>query len=85
MKSFNHTIKDQLGIHARPAGLLVKEANKFASGITITKGEKKVDAKKIFAVMSLAAKHGDIVTLCAEGDDEDDAIAALQMFMDGNL
>lgn len=46
MVSFNYVIKDELGIHARPAGLLVKEAGKLGSTITICKGEKKGDAKK---------------------------------------
>ena len=44
MKTFDYTVKDELGIHARPAGLLVKEAKNFTSKITIKKGEKEVDA-----------------------------------------
>lgn len=47
MVSFNYVIKDELGIHARPAGLLVKEAAKLGSKITICKGEKKGDAKNL--------------------------------------
>jgi len=85
MKSFDYTIKDELGIHARPAGLLVKEANKFTSKITISKGEKSTDAKKIFGIMGLGVKRGDVVTLSADGDDEDKAIAGLQLFMKDSL
>lgn len=81
MKQFDYTIKDELGIHARPAGLLVKEASKFSSAITITMGEKKADAKKIFGLMGLGAKCGDTVTTIADGEDEAAAIAALEEFM----
>ena len=51
MKTFEYTIKDELGIHARPAGLLVKKAASYASTIMIGKGEKSADAKRIFGVM----------------------------------
>ena len=63
----------------------MKEASKFASAITISKGEKKADAKKIFAIMGMGVKCGEVVTISAEGEDEDAAIAALQTFMDSNL
>ena len=53
MKTFNYVIKDELGIHARPAGLLVKEAAKFQSAVKIAKDGKEVDAKRIFGVMGL--------------------------------
>jgi len=85
MKTFEYTIKDELGIHARPAGMLVKEANKFAASITVSAGEKKADAKKIFGIMGMAVKCGATVTVAAEGDDEDAAIAAMQAFMQENL
>jgi len=81
MKTFEYTIKDELGIHARPAGLLVKEANTFLSAITLTKGEKQADAKKIFSIMGLGAKCGDTIVISAEGDDEEVAITALETFM----
>lgn len=81
MKNFAYTIQDELGIHARPAGLLVKEASKFASAITITHGGKTADAKKIFGIMGLSAKCGDTITLTAEGSDEEIAMAALEQFL----
>ena len=56
MKTFDYTVKDELGIHARPAGLLVKEAKNFTSKITIKKGEKEVDATRVMAVMALGVK-----------------------------
>lgn len=85
MKSFSYVIKDELGIHARPAGLLVKEAKQFASNITLECGEKKAAAKGLMSVMGLAVKQGNEVTVTAEGEDEVAAIAALEAFFKANL
>ncbi|MCL2610792.1 MAG: HPr family phosphocarrier protein [Defluviitaleaceae bacterium] len=82
MKQFKYTIRDPLGIHARPAGLLVKEVSKFSSKITIANEEKTVDAKKIFSIMQLAVKQGQTVTITIEGDDEGEALQALEEFME---
>ena len=56
MKSFKYTITDPVGIHARPAGILVKEAQKYESSISISKFSGSADAKKLMALMSL--NHG---------------------------
>ena len=85
MKIIEYTIKDALGIHARPAGLLVKEAGKFASKIMIASPKKEVDAKRIMGVMSLGVKKGDTVKLTIEGEDEDAAASALEAFLSANL
>ncbi len=85
MKQFQYVITDELGIHARPAGLLVKEAAKFQADIKIKKGEKEADAKRIFGIMGLAAKKGDEIVLTADGADEADAIAAIEEFLKANL
>ena len=85
MKTVEYTIKDALGIHARPAGLLVKEAGKFASKIMIASPKKEVDAKRIMGVMSLGVKKGDTVKLTIEGEDEDAAASALEAFLSANL
>ena len=85
MKEFKYVITDELGIHARPAGLLVKEAGKFQSDIKIKKGEKEADAKRIFGIMGLAAKKGDEIVLTADGADEADAITAIEEFLKANL
>ncbi|MGN0566287.1 MAG: HPr family phosphocarrier protein [Candidatus Limousia pullorum] len=85
MKSFSYVITDAEGIHARPAGLLVRQAAKYQSAIKIEKGGKSGDAKRIFAVMGLAAKQGETVTISADGADEDTAIAELEAFMKENL
>ena len=85
MKTIEYTIKDALGIHARPAGLLVKEAGKFASKIMIASPKKEVDAKRIMGVMGLAIKKGDVLTMTFDGPDEDAAAAALEAFLKENL
>ncbi len=85
MKEFTYTITDPEGIHARPAGVLVKEAAKYTSAITIAKDGKEVDAKRILGLMGLGVKCGQEVVLKAEGEDEDAAIAELEKFMKENL
>lgn len=85
MKEFNYVITDEIGIHARPAGQLVKEAKAFTSKITLETNGKSADASKLMAVMSLGVKCGTEVTVKAEGEDEDAAIAKLQEFMKINL
>ena len=85
MKTFEYTIKDELGIHARPAGLLVKEAKKFESECTITKDGKTKKLTQLMMLMSLGVKQGDTVTVSAEGADEDAAVASLKEFFENNL
>ena len=85
MKAFNYTIKDKLGIHARPAGLLVKEAKKFESATTITKNGQTKKLTQLMMLMSLGVKQGEEVTVTADGPDEDAAIAALKAFFEENL
>ncbi|MCD7954068.1 MAG: HPr family phosphocarrier protein [Synergistaceae bacterium] len=85
MKEFSYVITDPAGIHARPAGLLVKEAMKFTSSIKIAKGEKSGDLKRIFSVMGLGAKCGEKVTLKVEGPDEEAAAAAVEAFLKANM
>lgn len=85
MKEFKYVITDPEGIHARPAGILVKQAAGYASSVTITKGEKSADAKRIFGVMGLGVKTGEEVTVKVEGADEDTAIAELEAFFKENL
>ena len=81
MKTFDYKIKDKLGIHARPAGLLVKKAGALTSSITISKDKKVVDAKRIFGIMGLSVKCGETITMTIEGEDEDEDAEALEDFM----
>ena len=85
MNKFIYTIKDKDGIHARPAGLLVKEATGFESEITIESKGNKADAKKIFSVMSLGVKVDDEITVTVNGSDEAQAMAAMESFIKKNL
>ncbi len=85
MKEFTYKITDPEGIHARPAGLLVKRAGEFKSSVQIGKDGKFVDAKRIFGVMSLGVKAGNEVVIKAEGEDEDAAIDAMEEFIKKNM
>ena len=86
MKSFDYVITDPVGIHARPAGVLVKEIKKFAgSTVTISKGEKSVNALKLMALMGMGIKQGDTVTVAVEGGDEEAVAAAIEDFFKNNL
>lgn len=85
MKTFEYTIKDELGIHARPAGMLAKTAKALDSEISITKGEKTVGAVKIMALMGLGVKCGDTITVTINGGDEDASEKAMKQFFESNL
>ena len=85
MEQITCVIKDENGIHARPAGLLVKEASKFKCKITIECKEKCGDAKKIFSLMSMGIKSGDSVIVRAYGEDEHEAIQTIGNFIKNNL
>lgn len=85
MKEFKYVITDPEGIHARPAGELVKAAKGFKSSIQLKKDEKAGDCKKIFAIMGLGVKQGNEVTFVIEGEDENEACEAISKFMQENL
>lgn len=85
MKQFEYVIADPVGIHARPAGLLVKEAKQHASRIMLQKGEKAADATRMMSVMGLGVKCGDTLNVTVEGEDEEAAAAAMQAFFAENL
>lgn len=85
MKRFVYEIRDQLGIHARPAGLLAKEARKYESRITIAAKGKSAEATRLMAVMGMAVKCKDQVTVTCEGEDEERACRELQAFFEANL
>ena len=85
MKSFSYTVKDELGIHARPAGVLVKEVKNFQSKVTLEKDGKSVDASRLMAVMGMGVKKDQTVTVTVEGDDEDAACDAIKAFFETNL
>ena len=87
MKQFTYTITDPVGIHARPAGILAKEAKGLDSTVTITKadGSKSAEAKKLMAVMGLGVKTGETITFTIEGGDEEASAAAVEQFCKDNM
>lgn len=85
MKEFHYVITDEQGIHARPAGLFVKEATACACNVTISKDGKEVDAKRILSVMSLGVKKGQEIVLKTDGDGEEEALEKLAKFLQENL
>lgn len=85
MKTFDYVVKDELGIHARPAGLLVKEVKNHNSRVLIKKDDKEVDATRLMAIMALGVKCGAKVTVTVEGEDEEAACQALQKFFEEQL
>ena len=85
MKTFNSTIIDELGIHARPAGMLVKTAKELDSEITIKKGDKTAGASKLMMIMGLGVKKGDTVVVTIDGGDEEKSYTAMKDFFESNL
>ena len=86
MKSFDYIITDPVGIHARPAGILVKEVKNYKdSTITLAKGGKSVNLLKLMALMQMGIKQGDKVTVSVEGGDEEAVCAKIEEFFKANL
>ena len=81
VRSFMYTIKAPVGMHARHAGLLVKQTSRYQSNISLSKGDRSANAKGILALMGLGVKQGDLVEMTFEGEDEDAAATALKGFM----
>ncbi|MBO5416874.1 MAG: HPr family phosphocarrier protein [Clostridia bacterium] len=85
MQTFTYTIKDEIGIHARPAGLLAKTAKQFKSDILIEKNGKMVNATKLMMLMGLGVRCGETVKVSVVGEDETEAAAAMKDFFEKNL
>ena len=85
MIQFQYTITDPNGLHARPAGLLVKEAQKFSSAVKLTRGEKSADLKRLFAVMGMGVKCGETGDVTVDGADEAQAAQILEQFFRENF
>lgn len=85
MKEFKHVINDPMGLHARPAGILVKAAAGYACSVKITAPTGEADAKRLMAVMRLAAKKDMEITITCDGPDEEKAASELQAFLSENL
>lgn len=85
MVSFNYVITDEVGLHARPAGLLVKAAKEVESKVTVEANGKSADATRLMAIMAMGVKCGAEVTVKVEGADEEEAAAKLEAFFKENL
>ena len=86
MKQFQYVITGPIGIHARPAGLLVKAAKALDSTVTVEKvGGKSTVATKLMAVMGLGVKGGDTVTVMVEGGNEEASLQVMEQFFKENL
>ena len=85
MKEIKYVITDPLGMHARPAGMLVKAVTPYASKITVTAPTGSADAKRLMGLMRLAAKQGMELSITIDGADEEKAATELQAFLSANL
>ena len=85
MREIHYSITDEMGLHARPAGQLVKAAVPFPCDIKIGTAGKMVDAKRIMGIMGLVVKQGDEIIMTFDGENEEAAAAALEQFLKDNL
>lgn len=85
MKTFTYCIKDEVGIHARPAGVLVKAATKYKSDIIYKLGEKTGNGKKLFELMKMTIKQNDEITVEISGEDEEQAAIEIKNLLEENL
>lgn len=85
MKEFTYVIKDELGIHARPAGLLAKLAKRYQSSIEIKKDGRGVQASQLLMLMGLGVKNGEQVEIAISGEDEKEAYEEVKDFFEKNL
>ena len=85
MKQFSYKIQGEQGLHARCAGKLVKEAQNFSSNISIEYNQRIENLKRLFTVTCLGIQKGDCVTVMAEGNDEAEAVNALESYFKENL
>lgn len=85
MRSFQYTVQNPIGLHARPASELIMAARSFQSVITIEKDHKIANPKNLISILALNVNQRDQITVTAEGEDEEAAIARLEAFMRENL
>ena len=78
-------IRNRVGLHARPAAVLVQEANKYRSDIKIRLGEKLANAKSILDVLTLGVESGSVITLSTEGDDAAEALTAIHQLVEAGF
>ncbi len=85
MKSIEVTVVNPVGLHVRPATFFIKKANSYKSSIWVEKDDRRVNAKSLLGVLSLGVVKGMTITLIADGDDEDEALAGLEDLIKNGL
>ena len=85
MPTAEFTVTNKLGIHARPAAQFVKTASQYSCDIQVEKDDEQADGKSIMGLMMLAAGHGSILIISTDGDDADEALAALGSLISKNF
>ncbi len=85
MKTFQYTIREELGMHARPAGLILQLAKEFESSIVVSNKGNSGDLKRLMSVIGLDIRYQDTVTVTIEGPDEDVAAEEMLAFFEENL
>lgn len=78
-------VHHKVGLHARPAALFVQTAKKYKSDIVVSKDEREANAKSILSILTLGANQGAVITIKATGEDEEQALQALQDLVDSNF
>ena len=79
------TVKNEVGLHARPATYFIQKANEFKSGIWVEKEERRVNAKSLLGVLSLGIVQGTVIILTADGVDEQEAVESLSALIENNF
>lgn len=85
MQKIEIVLKNETGLHARPASLFVKEAAKFTAELKVKKGEKEYNGKSIIDILSMGAAKGDLLTIMADGEDEKEVVIALKELIERNF
>ncbi len=85
MVSRNVTVKNSQGLHARPATFFIQKANAYKSSVWVEKGDRRVNAKSLLGVLSLAVTQGMEITLIADGQDETGALEGLTELLENGL
>nr|WP_319488927.1 HPr family phosphocarrier protein [uncultured Caproiciproducens sp.] len=85
MSSFVYLVQEPMGLHARPVGMLVKQLKNYACDIQVICGKRQADAKRLFAVMGMAVKCGETVTVVFTGEDEQEAYKETKIFFEKNF
>jgi len=85
MQEVTLTIRNKVGLHARPAARFVQTANRFKSKVVAVRDEREANAKSILSVLSLGANQGAVVTVRADGEDEAQAIEAIRLLVEDNF